>query len=562
MIWLAAHTAPPQRSGFMQTQQNTSQTPGHADSPHRQRLGIAAAEELRQAVRSQLSALFTDFMNQCPAALTAAAAKVSIVKDRAALQELARSLSSGAGRWIETFVEHVDAHLIGGTLPLRTGAEADSGADDSVLLARLELRAEGRYQKLIMELDARINRLRLMFYVPVYTKALAPTGLCRSLQDTADAMGWPGGQRPLLFEKFDAVVIPGLERLYRSLIETLTRIGAATLAALAEPAAQAAPPSPVPRPKKSTAAMAPPSDPLKVDADTLSMLQSFALKSDGAGYTDGLLAADLLALADHRPLPGVAQDQSWVPLQRMGLAGHFLNEVIADPMVPDEFTPQHEMVRMPLVKSALSDESLFTATTHPLGSLVNEMLLKSATSRVTGNTETRRVADLLQQVLVEFNLAPEFVRLSMRNAQPIQETQIQRFFELQRQQAQQRRDFVIAEAKRAVTRQLEQVTFGRDVPAPAIKFLNLAWGALLTKRLLQHGADHAVSKAAVALMDQLLDQLEARHPAEPAPAEWNELIQTMGKALQAEGMAAERATVALSSLEAARKAPVGTLNFR
>lgn len=531
----------------------------NAESPHRQRLGIAAAEELRQAVRSQLSELFTNFMHQLPATLTAAAAKVSIQKDKAALQELARTLSGNAGRWVETFIAHVDAHLTGGTLPQRAGAEADSSAADSMMLANVELRAEGRYQKLVMELDARVNRLRLMLFVPVYTKALAPAGLCRSLHDTADAMGWPGPLRPLLFEKFDAVVIPALERLYRSLIETLTRIGNTALAAVAEPEARrgAAPPRPAPRPKKSATAMVPPPDPQKVDPETLSMLQSFALKSDGVGYTDGLLAADLLALADQRPLPGVAQDQSWVPLQRIGLAGHFLNEAIADPMVPDEFTPQHEQVRMPLVKSALSDESLFSAATaHPLGSLVHEMLLKSAASRVTGNTETRRIADLLQEVLVQFNLAPEFVRLAMRNAQPIPETQIQRFFELQRGQAQQRREFVIMEAKRMVIRQIEQYTFGRATPEPAMKFLNLAWGPLLTKRLLQHGAEHPLSKAGAALMDQLLDQLDIRLPNDPPQPEWLELMQTMGKALVAEGMAPEKVTVALASLEAARKTPL------
>ncbi len=537
----------------MQMQKDISQTPANADSPHRQRLGIAAAEELRQAVRSQLGALFTNFMNELPAALTTAAGKISIVKEKTALQELARTLPGNASRWVETFIEHVDAHLIGGTLPQRAAAEADSGASDSIL-ANIELRAEGRYQKLVMELDARVNRLRLMLYVPVYPKALAPAGLCRSLQDTADAMAWPARLRPLLFEKFDAVAIPALERLYRSLIETLTRIGAAALATIAEPAAPA---HPVPRPKKSATAMAPPPDPQKVDSETLAMLQSFALKTDGAGYTDGLLAADLLALADHRPLPGVAQNQSWVPLQRIGLAGHFLNEAISDPMVPDEYTPQHEQVRMPLVKSALSDESLFSAATaHPLGSLVHEMLLKSAASRVTGNTETRRVADLLQEVMVQFNLAPEFVRLAMRNAQPIPETQIQRFFELQRKQAQQRREFVILEAKRMAIRQIEQYTFGRGTPEPAMKFLTLAWGPLLTKRLLQHGADHPLSKAGVTLMDQMLDQLDIRLPNDPPPAEWRELLQTMGKALSAEGMPAERVTVALASLEAARKTPV------
>jgi hypothetical protein len=536
----------------------------NSESPHRQRLGIAAAEELRQAVRSQLTELFTNFVRQLPPALTAAAAKVTIVKDKTALQELARTVTSNTSRWVETFIQHVDAHLIAGTLPPRTGAEVDSAAADAMQIANIELRAEGRYQKLVMELDARVNRLRLMLYVPVYTKALAPTGMSRSLQDTADAMGWPVHQRALLFDKFDTVAIPSLERLYRSMIDTLTRIGNAALSsAVAEPEVRGAVPSrPPPRPKKSATAMAPPPDPQKVDPETLSMLQSFALKSDGVGYTDGLLAADLLALADQRPLPGVEKDQSWVPLQRIGLAGHFLNEAIADPMVPEEFVPQHEQVRLPLVKSALSDESLFTAaTSHPLGSLVHEMLLKSAASRVTGNTETRRVADLLQEVLVQFNLAPEFVRLAMRNAQAIPETQIQRFFELQRGQAQQRREFVIMEAKRMVIRQIEQYTFGRATPEPAMKFLNLAWGPLLTKRLLQHGADHPLSKAGVALMDQLLDQLDIRLPNETPQSDWLELMQTMSKALVAEGMAAEKVNVALASLEAARKTPLSTLGF-
>ena len=543
----------------MQKQKNlpSPPPPPNGDAPHRQRLGIAAAEELRQAMRSQLSDLFTHFINQFPAAVTSAAVNTSNPKDQAALKELARTLPVNASRWVETFVEHVDVHLIGGTLPQRGHSEAD-GAQDSVKIANIELRAEGRYQKLVMELDARVNRLRLMLYIPVYTKAVAPTGLCRSLQDTADAMNWPAPLRGLLFERFDALAIPALERVYRSLIETLTRIGTAALAASAQPAAQTGspPPRPVPRPKKPATAMAPPPDPLKVDPETLAMLQSLALKSDGAGYTDGLLAADLLALADHRPLPGVAQNQSWAPLQRMGLAGHFLNEATADPMVPEESASQHEMVRMPLVKSALSDESLFTATVHPLGSLVHEMLLKSATSRVTGNTETRRNAELLQDLLVHFNLAPEFVRLAMRNAQPIPETQIQRFFELQRQQAQERREFVILEAKRMVIRQLEQYTFGRATPEPAMKFLNRAWGPLLTKRLLQHGADHPLSKAGVALMDQLLDQLDVRLPNDPAPVEWLELSQTIRKALIAEGMAPEKVTVALASLEAARKTPM------
>lgn len=523
------------------------------------RLGAVAAEEVRRTVRGALTEVFANFMMRLPAELQDASGKASNPNDRNLLQDLARGLPAKATLWVETFAQKVDQHLIGG-LDSNRGSDADqpTGVDDSVALANVELRAEERYQKLITELDARFNRIRLMMYVPVYSKALAPAGLCRSLQDTADKMHWPPKQRRLLLEKFDAVVVPKLERLYRALIEALMRIG--TEAAKASESANAKPISKpqaaAPRAPQSATTMQAPQDPKHLDTDSIGMLQTLAMKSDGEGYTDGLLAADLLALAENKPLPGVVKDQSWIPIQRISLAGHFLNVVISDAMVPAELKPAHESVRFPLMKSALTDDTLFTSKTHPLGSLIHELLLKSATSRVTGNVETRRMAELLQQVLVQFDLAPEFVRQAMRGSTPIPETQIQRFFELQRQQAQQRRDFVIAEAKRVVVRELEQATFGRNIPAPALRFLNTAWGPLLTKRLLQHGADSPLWKQALAQMEQMLDFLEARRPHEAPTDEWKQILQQMGQALVTEGMAQDKVREALQTLEASRATQV------
>ena len=528
-------------------------------SPQLQRLSIAAVEELREAVRLELTALFSKFMQHLQSSMASAAERPMNATEQMMFRELSIALAKHSPRWVESFAEYVDVHLTGGTLPQRLQkAGQPAGPDDSMTFAQVELRAEARYQKLTTELDARVNRLRLMLYAPVYTKALAPAGLCRSLQDTADALSWPSRQRKLLMEIFDSFFIPQLEAVYRSLIAAVTRIGENTALAAANSTQQILiepPKPPPPRQKKSATKMEAPADTSTLDAETAAMLQTYAMKSDGEGYTDGLLAADLLALADHRPLPGVEQDQSWVPIQRIALAGHFLNEMIADPMVPDELIPQHESMRYPLVKSALTDETLFTSTSHPLASMVNEMLLKSATSRVTGNVETRRIADLLQQVLVQFDLAPEFVRQSMQNAAPIEKTQIERFIALQRQQAQQRRDFVISEAKRVVASQLESLTFGRFTPKPAIAFLNSAWGPLLTKRLLQHGAAHPLSKAGTTLMEQLLDQLDEREPNEEAPPEWKELTMTMIKALIAEGLPQDYLKLAMANLDAARKTP-------
>lgn len=524
----------------MQTEQATP--------PQLQGLSGAAVSELRELVRVALSERFGQFLKVLPAALKEKTAHTASLIEQRTYKDMARRLGMDPQPWLDTFLRHVDGQMVGG-ISARETAE-DSGATDgeTIALASLELNAEAHYQKLIMELDARLNRVRLTLYVPLYTRALAPAGLCRSLHDTASELGWPATHRWVLFEQFDAQVIAGLGLMYRALLDAIKRIGMAVEKA-AETGAPAVP--------AVAAASAPPTHPPSgVDTQTASMLRACAMQADGEGYTDALLAADLLALMDRRPLPGLAENQSWIPLQRITLAGMFLNRTINDPLVPSDLKPQHEAVRLPLVKSALTDPSLFTDLAHPLRSLVNELMLKAATSRITDSAEGRRSVELLQELLVNFNLAPDFVREALADAKPIPDSQIERFFEMQRQQAEQRRDFVISEAKRIVSREMERVTFGRAIPASAFKFLNRAWGPLLTKRLLQHGAAHALWKNSLVLFEQLIDQLEARQPQEAASTEWRELSRALANALSAEGLAGAALSEALTTLESARQEPL------
>lgn len=527
-----------------------------AASPQLQRQSIAATEDLREAVRRGLGNLFVKFIGRMSTALSAKTVDASDTAGKYSYQQLSRFALAATENWTESYIQSVDTHLLNGLQPgLDASMDQATDSDDSASLVNIELSAESRYKKLVVELDSRINRLRLMLYVPVYTKALAPTGLCRALRDTAASINWPANHRRLLLEQFDSIFISELEPFYQLLIQALMQITADAEKTAAKAHSQDS--TPAPRPKKWAHEMTPPPDQKTVDPETMSMLESAALQQEGAGYTNALLAADLHALTDDRPLPGLTQDQNWIPLQRMTLAGHFLNEAITDPMLPDGMASQNESVRYPLLKSALTDETLFTTANHPLGSMLHEILLKSATSRVTGDAQARRMADLLQELIVKFDFSPDFVRQTLTSAEPIQETQVERFFELQRQQAQQRRNFVIQEAKRVVANQLERATLGRDTPAPALHFLNTAWGPLLTKRLLQHGAGHALSKAGLELMEQMQDQLDTRDPSAPLTQEWKELMLTMGKALLAEGMA-DTVNKALTSLEQAFATPLKT----
>lgn len=521
------------------------------------RLSSPAAEALRQTVRQALTVLFDGFLQQVPAVLSRGdLASLQIPAERQARQDLARSMTAQAARWLETFITQVDVHLIGDVAALPAeGAEAPSEIEDSIALANIELRAEALHQALIWEFDAKLDHVRRTLYVPVYARAVAPAGLCRALQDTASVLGCNHAQRRILFEQFDERVVGELQHLYRSLIDALTDIRAwvapgAPVSPQADPSpagdAATVPPQPGAAPTVGPGA--------KVDDKTEAMLRTYANQAAGGHYNDGALANDLLSLNRNEPVSGLEPERNWVPLQRIELAGQFLNDAISDPLVSDDLRPQHEAVRFPLVKSALTDSTLFTAVTHPLRSLVNELMLKSATSRITGSVEARQMADVLRQVLVQFDLAPDFVRDAMLNAQPIDDSHIQNFFEMQRQQARQRREAIVAEAKRQVVRKLELATFGRALPQQAIKFLNTVWGPLMVKRLLQFGAEHSQWKSALALMDKMLDQLDGLEPGQPPSPVWLTLMRAMGSELMSGGMSADRVREAIVSLEAAWKA--------
>jgi len=519
-----------------------------AMAEHLKRLGVAAADELRKKVRVALTDQFGEFLAQLPSALAGQGTEIAV---------LARAAGDRHQAWLDTYVQRVDAYMIGGAA--RRSDAAGALAADAAVFAKAVERADNHHRKLVGELNTRVDRIRLTLFLPVYTKAMSPVGLVKSLRETADAMGWSPEQRKPLYELFDEQVLGQLGPLYRSLIGALKIIEPMAARAAAEGPAPAPPaPTTLSAPVADSKSPAPPAkivhhQPLpQVDPHTVAMLQAFADAAGDGLYNDASLASDLLSLAENKPLAGLAEELRHLPLQRMSLAGNFLNEAISDPFVTDDMRSRHESVRFPVVKSALADSTMFTALIHPMNSLVNDLMLKSATSRLTGNTEARMAVERLEQVLVQFDLAPEFVREAMLTQHPIDEAQIQKFLEMRREEAEQRRQIVINECRRLVLRELESSTFGREVPPSAQKFLRGVWGSLLMKRLLRDGAAHERWKEAQKLTERLVDLIEESSLDPGASPEWLELMQTLGEKLAGEGLPAERVSEAMQALSAVR----------
>ncbi|AXQ28845.1 DUF1631 family protein [Solimonas sp. K1W22B-7] len=514
-----------------------SLTDGHASGAEQsfylQRLGAAAADSLRRTIRGELAWLLAPFMHHMPDALAEYEATAADPVLRESVRELRRLFEVISGRWVDTFIYAVDTRLIG------SGAAPDEpGASEDLVAGRAELRAEEKYARLLGQLDDRLQLIRRTLYVPVHVRALAPAGLSRALQDTAEQLGWPAAHRPFLFARFGEDVLLRLGELYRGLLVALRAIGSTAQQLDAQRAA-------LPMPEQAAR-----TEP-KVDDGTLSMLRNYAAKADDRLYNDHALAADLLALAENQSIPDLPQEQRHAPLQRMSAAGQFLSEAIADPLLPEELRRRQDAVRLPLVKTALADATLFTSPHHPVSSLVDEMMLKAATARVTGNVEERRAAERLEQLLVQFELAPEFVRQALLTQQPVDEAQVQQFMESKRLRARERRQSVLHTVQRRVIEELRLSTFGRevDVPAVVLEFLHKSWAPLLMKGLLDHGPNDVRWRQDLDMVDQLVEMSELGFGEDDA---WEALLLRLTQRMAMSGMRDDRIEQGIGLLRALR----------
>ncbi len=529
-------------------------------------LAKQSAERLRQLVRPKLRSTYNGFLIETQLHLISGGGTVHRDVGESVRQDLLRAMKQQTLEWTSGFVGLVEKRML--TPGVNTangligghginGVQAPRGARISgelITVGKSLLQAEDRYFKLLTEIDARLNRIRLVCDVPFDIHALAPTGLHAALMHTVDALRWPSVGHEILLFNFERHCINNLESLYLKVIDGVKEIGRdATQLKYSRPVAPAA----NPRTRRSRAQwMQPPADETPLDTATIDMLTKLALEANEDGYSDGLLAADLLALLEKRPLPGVKEDRGEMALQRAMLAGHFFNEISADLRVTKDEQKRHALLHMPLLKSAIADSSLFTDASHPLSSLIDDLMTKALQQRLSSDPDHNKIASSLRQVLSTFDLAPDFVRASMAGAEPLEAEQIACFYEQQRTQAALRRERVLEEAKQMVAEEIERSSFGYALPPQGDRFLRKVWAAVLRQRLINYGAVHPSWKEGVDKADELIALLDKRRPEAAPPTQWRVLVESLCDDLIAGGLAVEQSVKVRALLDAAWKAPL------
>jgi len=260
----------------------------------------------------------------------------------------------------------------------------------------------------------------------------------------------------------------------------------------------------------------------------------------GGVQGDAMLASELVAVASGQSVQGVEPGRAWAMTQRAGLVGRMFNEIVADPNLPRGVTGALEELRFPVIKTALSDVSFFSNPQHPVRSLINDLASMAAATRAGGSEAATRFEELVGKVKQQFDLDAEAVRPKAREADPLQEGEIERFLDDQLAQGRERRKVIVDKVRRVVAQELEMQTGTQPVPDTLQPLLRSGWGPMMAMRLLRHGHDSELWRAGMELLHRVLFALNPNSPNARTPAEREALRRDLVNALGEVGMSQDR----------------------
>lgn len=237
------------------------------------------------------------------------------------------------------------------------------------------------------------------------------------------------------------------------------------------------------------------------ESDAIGSLEQLASAADGSLLPgDMRLASELLQIARDDAHPSAAAVRTMLTL-----TSEWLDTLCKARLTVPGLRSQFQAIRFPLIKSALTDPSLFLNPAHPVRTLLDELAVLAGMARITGAGGEHKARQLAQEVLMQFDLSPDFVTGSLTGACAPDEPSAQAFRDSIRAEAEERERMLADKIRVHAREYMEQVTLAVQFPAAVTAFLEHDWLPALAAVIEQHGCEsrHHAS------LDELLGQLEA-----------------------------------------------------
>ena len=527
-------------------------------------------------------------------------------QDRRLFFDTMRAVRLGRKNMSVQFADHYSASFglpnVQGVAPVKAPAEEqelslqrDDAVELDIAVQNMATKAEGLYKSTLWDIGGRVRTLIEDLHAPMSPEAMAPATICQAFRKAAETLNIGHDVELVVFKLFDRLVISELADLYTKILNFLKANGVRAMQAGVVPNRGSAPGAAADGADDAAASEAisgpsfgaPPrqqqgfaSGPLSghsapqpefrapvglaasmmaspaFDPQTLASLQRMGAAAPIAtgGYTNASLAADLAAASLGQPVVGWSPRQTTAYVQRASLVGHMFNEFLADPHLANTLRPQFDGLRMSTMKVALKDMAFVADPDHPVRGLINELATMASTAKVGGPVHLGRIADLVQQIQTQFDVAAETLRKPAPEIELIGAEQAERFIEQQMAQTAARRQSIVKKVRRIIAEELQLRTRGTTITDEVRPLLNSLWAPMMAMHLLHHGPDSAEWKRGIGSLDRVLAMLDPAQEAQRADAEVQGLRSGLESDFKAVGLADARIASALDGFEKALKA--------
>lgn len=464
--------------------------------------------------------------------------------------------------------------------------QKDDALDLDIAVQNMATKAEGLYKATLWEINGRLKALIEEQQAPLSAEALAPATICLAFRKAAETLDIGHDVELVVFKLFDRLVISRLAELYGRVLNFLKLNGVRSAPSMLNPnrgsgastAADAGAPgdaaagSAAPQTFANSPGQSTPHQEFRApaglaesllrstgfDAQTLASLQRLGASvssRDGEllDYDTASLAADLAAASLGRPIAGWSPRQTAAYVQRANLVGHMFNEFLADPHLPGDLRPQFDELRMSTMKVALKDIAFVVDPDHPVRGLINELATMASTAKVGGPLHLDRIAELVQQIQQQFEVAADALRKPPPEIELLGIDQAERFIEQQMAQTAARRATIVRKVRQIIAEELQLKIHGLSIGDEIRPLLNSLWAPMMAMHLVHRGPDSVEWRRGIDSLDRLLAMLDPAREDLRDEAQVSSLLAVLEAEFKSVGLADARISAALQAFEAKLK---------
>lgn len=268
-------------------------------------------------------------------------------------------------------------------------------------------------------------------------------------------------------------------------------------------------------------------------------------------YSDAVLSHDISQILNAYAKGQRPQAPAWLPPQNVALVARMFDSYYRDPRLPEHMKPWLARLQLPVMKTALSDNTFFADPAHPARRTANdlfEMLLQFGSADAAAPPRAlNELQGLIEAMAQAFSLDPG--KLKAAEHAPVDDRTADAFLREQDEQLQQRNRARLERVRRVVAHELRRQIGERSIPRGVMRLMLSGFGPLLCLDFIRSGVQGESWNQTMALVERVLGSLEPQSgSADARAADEAEIVAALSRRLANIGFSESKLEEVLAGL--------------